>query len=139
MVLGAASVAFLMAALAFADLSLLSLGNWWTVADSARYSTVSGFLWFPVVVIVAARCWERRRTIRWMGAAAVLLAGSVFLGVVADFRGDTWNTEGPSWPATVSDARAMCSATGQDPTVRVTPVGVAQPWSAHLTCRWLSK
>ena len=44
---------FLVAALSFADLSLLSLGNWWTVADSARYSTLAGFLWVPVVVLVA--------------------------------------------------------------------------------------
>ncbi|HMT33263.1 MAG TPA: hypothetical protein PKA99_11600 [Dermatophilaceae bacterium] len=139
LLLGAASVAFLMAALAFADLSLLSLGNWWTVADSARYSTLAGVLWFPVVVIVAARCWDLRRSVRWSGPAALILGLSIVVGVLADARGDTWNTNGPTWPATVAEARASCDATGQDPTVSVTPVDVAQPWTAQLTCRWLGK
>lgn len=139
MALGIASVGFLVAALSFADLSLLSLGNWWTVADSARYSTLAGFLWFPVVVLVAARCWKRRRSARWPGPAAVLLGLSIAVGVIADARGDRWNTDGPSWPATVTEARASCAANGQDPWVRVTPVGIAQPLSARLTCRWLTK
>jgi hypothetical protein len=136
--LGSASAVYLAAALAFADLSLLSLGNWWTVADSARYSTVAGFLWFPVVVLVAARCWEARRSIRWLGLVAVLLGLSIMVGVLADFRGDPWNTNGPAWPMTVSDARTECATTGQDPSVRVTPVGLAQPLWAQLTCRWLT-
>lgn len=58
--------------------------------------------------------------------------------MAADFRGDPWNTRGPKWAETVSDARAQCQTSTEDQVVPITPQGVPMQWTATVTCKWVS-
>lgn len=119
----------------FADMRALALVDWWAPASASRYSALTGFFLTPAIVLASASL--LKSGIFGLRGLAVVTLVVLVLAVVADFRGDPWNTRGPIWAATVGKARAQCQLERHDQTVPITPQGVPMPWTATVTCDWL--
>ncbi|QXT64087.1 hypothetical protein [Tessaracoccus palaemonis] len=120
--------ALLMGTLFFADMQAIAITDWWTPAEPSRYSVPFALLVTPALILAAWALGNRLVT--------YLLAAVLLMGIAADFRGDPWNTAGPVWSDSVSEARLACAdgANGDPVVVQITPEGVAMSWTATIPC-----
>lgn len=135
LVMCVAGMYLLCATLAFADLNTISLNEWWGVGQVSRYAVT------PAILIGGAIALSWRDIARTpMRPIAITSAVILVLAGIADGQGDRRNTRGPTWSATVKQARVTCADDRRRTiSVPVTPQGDSTDWRAVVTCGWLAR
>ncbi|WP_139227610.1 hypothetical protein [Nocardioides alpinus] len=117
------------ATLVFAPHDQLTLDPPWQLGNGSRYSVGPALLMGSAVLVAVSHA--RHRALR---VAAVVL---FCLAAVGDMTGDSWNSHGPTWVASIDDVRPACEAGADSVEVQLTPTDVPTEWLALLSCDWV--
>ncbi|XAS74810.1 hypothetical protein V3G39_00050 (plasmid) [Dermatophilaceae bacterium Sec6.4] len=134
-VLAISGIYLLALTLIFADLKQIPLSSWFSVGQASRYAVPASILIGAALILSYPELLKGKYR-----PVALLSAVLLVVAIGADATGDRYNTQGPEWSKTVSDARASCTKSGTRLiVVPLTPSGVPTKWTAKLPCTWLEK
>lgn len=133
LLLGIGGLLFTVATLNFSDPHLVDVQR--GLGRASRYALIPSVMIGSALVVALSHL----PTSRWKLALSWSLLGVMALGSLADSRGDSWATHGPTWSDTIRDARDRCSDGRDGVTVKVTPQDVPISWTADLQCDWVRR
>jgi hypothetical protein len=102
-------------------------------SQPARYSVGAGLLLVPAIVLAVQAAWEDGR--RLGRVLAVGVASLLLVAVAVDFSGDPRLTDGPTWSASLSDARTLCGQPSDVVVITTTPT--FEDWHTPVPCWWM--
>lgn len=134
-------MAVLGATLTFSDLDAITLTEYWRVGAASRYAVAPAILIGMALLLAADRILAPRPGggSRWLRVIAIGSVAALALGYAADFRGDAWNTHGPTWRTTIEQAIQTCGTSDSMVTVQFTPTDVPMNWQGQVPCSWVRR
>jgi hypothetical protein len=125
---------FLLITLSF-PASYISLADFWSPSQPARYSALTGLFLTPVLVLAMSRAWRtswhRSVSRGWVFLTSLVLA----VAIVGDSGGDARSTDGPTWTQSLQLARSVCDSGAT--TATVPNAAAFEGWRTTLTCEWI--
>ena len=125
---------FLLVTLSF-PASYISLADFWSPSQPARYSALTGLFLTPVLVIAMSRAWQASHHQRFARAWTLLIALVLTIAIVGDFGGDARSTDGPTWNDSLTAARLECDSGVSF--VTIPNAAEFEGWRTTLTCDWI--
>ena len=125
---------FLLVTLSF-PASYISLADFWSPSQPARYSALTGLFITPALIIAMSRTWQASHHRRFARGWTLLTAAVLAIAIVGDSGGDARSTDGPSWTESLHDARLACQSGVTS--VTVSNAAEFEGWRTIVTCDWI--
>lgn len=129
-----AGFVFLIVTLSF-PASYISLADFWSPSQPARYSALTGLFLTPVLILAMSRAWHSSWHTTFSRSWVVLTSLVLVVAVIGDSGGDTRTTDGPTWSQSLETARSMCESGAASATIP--NAAEFEGWRTTLTCEWI--